>query len=68
MTIPHLMNCPHQEDGWCLDCVADLGNENMRLKQLLAERPPINSALFQNYANWTGAVYASEQPKPELIN
>jgi hypothetical protein len=21
MTMPHLMNCPHQSDGWCLDCV-----------------------------------------------
>ena len=39
MTAPHLMNCPHREDGWCLDCVADLGNENWRLReQLAAER------------------------------
>jgi hypothetical protein len=21
MTIPHLMNCPHQGQGWCLGCV-----------------------------------------------
>lgn len=21
MTIPHLMNCSHSEEGWCLDCV-----------------------------------------------
>ena len=21
MTMPHLMNCPHSESGWCLDCV-----------------------------------------------
>jgi hypothetical protein len=21
MTMPHLMNCPHSEDGWCLSCV-----------------------------------------------
>jgi hypothetical protein len=21
MTMPHLMNCPHSPDGWCLDCV-----------------------------------------------
>jgi prefoldin subunit 5 len=21
MTMPHLMNCAHSEDGWCLDCV-----------------------------------------------
>lgn len=22
MTQPHLMNCPHHPDGWCLACVA----------------------------------------------
>lgn len=22
MTMPHLMNCPHDDDGWCLTCVA----------------------------------------------
>lgn len=24
MTQPHLMNCPHHPDGWCLACVAQL--------------------------------------------
>jgi len=24
MTMPHLMNCLHSEDGWCLDCVKEL--------------------------------------------
>jgi hypothetical protein len=28
MTIPWLMNCPHSETGWCLDCVRQLGLEN----------------------------------------
>ena len=27
MTIPWLMNCAHSETGWCLDCVAKMGNE-----------------------------------------
>ena len=22
MTMPHLMNCPHSESGWCLACVS----------------------------------------------
>lgn len=34
MTVPHLMNCPHSADGWCLDCVVDLGNENWRLRDI----------------------------------
>lgn len=24
MTMPHLMNCDHSDDGWCLACVKDL--------------------------------------------
>jgi hypothetical protein len=27
MTMPNLMNCPHQGDGWCLSCVNDLRHE-----------------------------------------
>lgn len=35
MTVPHLMNCPHTNDGWCAQCVAELGNENLRLRAAL---------------------------------
>lgn len=24
MTMPHLMNCPHSDAGWCLECVKEL--------------------------------------------
>jgi hypothetical protein len=34
MTVPHLMNCPHSAEGWCLDCVVELGNENWRLRDV----------------------------------
>ena len=27
MTIPHLMNCSHSPDGWCLECVGALQRE-----------------------------------------
>jgi hypothetical protein len=27
MTVPWLMNCPHSDESWCLDCVAELGEE-----------------------------------------
>ena len=33
MTMPHLMNCSHDSDGWCLDCVKKLWDE----KQAIAE-------------------------------
>jgi hypothetical protein len=30
MTMPHLMNCLHSEDGWCLDCVKELWEQKQR--------------------------------------
>ena len=37
MTVPHLMNCPHTDAGWCTECVAELGNENWRLRDRVLE-------------------------------
>lgn len=31
MTMPHLMNCNHLCDGWCLDCVKREHDENERI-------------------------------------
>lgn len=33
MTMPHLMNCPHQGEGWCLACVKQLWEENESKKE-----------------------------------
>lgn len=35
MTMPHLMNCRHSEEGWCLNCVKEIGEENIELRQQL---------------------------------
>jgi hypothetical protein len=32
MTIPWMMNCEHSTDGWCLDCVVEMGNERSDLR------------------------------------
>ena len=46
MTMPDRMNCPHSGEGWCLDCVIKLSNQNADLKAILericmwAEYPP----------------------------
>jgi hypothetical protein len=31
MTMPHLSNCGHSETHWCLDCVKELGEENISM-------------------------------------
>ena len=35
MTIPWLMNCGHSDDGWCLKCVKELGEERTRYAEAL---------------------------------
>lgn len=31
--IPYFENCPHNETGWCLGCVSELGNKFMKLEK-----------------------------------
>jgi hypothetical protein len=35
--MPHLMNCGHDDHGWCLDCVKELGDEAQQLQARVAE-------------------------------
>jgi len=34
MTMPHLSNCPHDGDGWCIDCVKIMHSELERMTEL----------------------------------
>lgn len=37
MTIPWLMNCGHDDSGWCLECVKELAEERNQLREALHE-------------------------------
>ena len=37
MTMPHLMNCEHSGEGWCLDCVRSQRNETTHYRELLEQ-------------------------------
>lgn len=37
MTMPHLMNCSHSHDGWCLECVKEL-HEDFETAEAEAQR------------------------------
>lgn len=39
MTMPHLMNCEHSDDGWCLGCVNDLHARCERAEAVVASLP-----------------------------
>jgi hypothetical protein len=44
MTMPHLMNCSHSEDGWCLDCVKKLHDEKEAIESNPAPEPRFQHA------------------------
>lgn len=35
MTMPHLMNCSHSDEGWCLGCVKEQNEELEALREVL---------------------------------
>lgn len=35
MTIPYMTNCSHSEDGWCLECVSEMGREWQEMRDAL---------------------------------
>lgn len=37
MTMPHLMNCLHSCEGWCIPCVKEMHEEAERLQQWKAK-------------------------------
>jgi hypothetical protein len=39
MTIPWLGNCSHSPDGWCLDCVKELGERAQAAEAIVAKLP-----------------------------
>jgi hypothetical protein len=45
MTLPHLSNCQHNLDGWCLSCVADLQS---RISDLEAEKEELHLLRIDN--------------------
>jgi hypothetical protein len=36
MTMPHLMNCPHSPNGWCLKCVAQMHARFVSVREYVA--------------------------------
>lgn len=44
MTMPHLTNCPHSGEGWCLNCVKELYEKTPIVYQQLASRTECNQS------------------------
>jgi hypothetical protein len=52
MTIPWQMNCPHDDAGWCLDCVFKMGEENERLRAALCKYTRWEQAAMLQRNEW----------------
>lgn len=49
MTMPHLMNCAHDENGWCLDCVEELWSKTQTPPEML-EAATVRYMLSQGHS------------------
>ena len=65
MTQPHLMNCSHHGDGWCLKCVGDLHADYRRL-QAVAEAAEAKIRAEQA-SKWSERGYTHEPETENLI-
>lgn len=67
MTMPHLMNCPHADYGWCLDCVQNLWEECFAVKKERDEMRAVLNELADEYvADYTRWI-ASFKNDPEAL-
>jgi len=51
MTIPWMMNCPHDDEGWCLPCASELGEEMSKYRRELYN---VHQGLLTIVQPWVG--------------
>lgn len=62
MTMPHLMNCDHSSDAWCLECVKKEHDEHEgEMDRVLAEARSLRDLLR------SAAYYVVRVPQTELL-
>lgn len=61
MTMPHLENCHHSPDSWCLDCVKKLGEENLDLRMALLRVSQIT--MCERVSEGESTLYIKEEPE-----
>lgn len=44
--MPHLMNCSHQDSGWCLECVSKLYNEKESNSNIISKKEIVELIKF----------------------
>lgn len=69
MTMPHMMNCSHSGEGWCIDCVKALGEERNRLYNIvdIIMRKPMIYSPYDNEADQIECPICEETSKASHI-
>lgn len=49
--IPWYENCPHSENGWCLNCVSKLGDKMANLRDFITRARHESSLLQEGQGN-----------------
>jgi hypothetical protein len=61
MTMPHLMNCVHSDDGWCLDCVKKLWERADRLEASGESEPSQGETYKSDETGWVIERYINSE-------
>lgn len=68
MTMPHLMNCPHSCDSWCLDCVKELYDDfTVQVSQMREVLKSCEKKLIEKGDPWDGDDYELMQTIREYL-
>ena len=67
MTIPWQMNCPHDDEGWCLPFVSEFGNEYMNLQMRNMDLNAENAKLREQLAEAVAALQTVTQEMETVI-
>lgn len=68
MTMPHLMNCSHSGDGWCLECVKEMHDEyTVKMMQVQHVLRECEKKLIEKGDPWDGDDYELMQTIREYI-
>lgn len=65
MTMPHLMNCAHSNNGWCLECVKELYDEKTKHESPTQKAKAVFGCAKNTIRLRSGRYFDFADPKPD---
>lgn len=66
--MPHLMNCPHSPDSWCLSCVKVLWEEKYKLEEFIHKAMLDKNITYDNIRASLEELIAEHERNKEFFN